>query len=51
MPGYETAAAREEKALRARWGDEQFSWYATDVDGAVIPSVRSQRGLIPNGGL
>ena len=30
------AAALEEAALRRLWGDVQFGWYRTDVDGEVV---------------
>ena len=35
--GDEAAAAIERGKLLARWGEAQLDWYATDVDGAVVP--------------
>ena len=29
-------AALEEEALRRLWGDVQFGWYSTDVDGLIV---------------
>ena len=33
------AAAREEEALRRRWGDAQMRWYSTDAYGDVLPAA------------
>ena len=33
------AAAREEAALRRRWGDAQMRWYSTDAYGGVLPAA------------
>ena len=36
VQGREQEAAAAEAALRERWGEEQFRWFATDVDGEVL---------------
>ena len=39
----DAAAAAEEAKLRALWGDQQFAWHATDVDGALDPAIEDAR--------
>ena len=37
LMGDTARAAREEEELRRLWGPVQLGWYATDVDGPIVP--------------